>query len=176
MLNPYEAPPIDVAPQGPPLGRPPRGIGIWIATSAILTLCALGALAGVGLMLAWLGLAAPDQFADLSGSPILEPIGAGGLSLTAISLAIGYGQLRSVLLYDRIWTQTVAAFLLIAASALLVGAIMLAGMRISIGPSIPAAGGLLVLGLMMLRWHTRLRNARLASPRPIVRQPKSFEA
>ena len=140
---------------------------IWLATTAILLLCLASGAAGILLVLAWAGVQVAPVFAGLTGSRLLEPFGAGGLSLTAVALAFGYGQLKAVFGYDLIWTRTLAAALFMASAALVIGAVLLVGRTPAPALLLPAAGTLL-LGLCMRQWHHRLRNSRLASPRPLV--------
>ncbi len=140
---------------------------IWLTTGVVLFLC-LGS-GGVGclLVLAWSGVQLPGFLAVLSGGQILEPLGAGGLSLTAIAIAFGYGQMKAVFGYDLVWTRTVATSLLIASAALLIGAAVVGRTQIAVSLLLPAVG-LCLLGLCMFVWLRKLRAARLQSPRPLV--------
>lgn|GEM_PF-1876573 len=169
MPNPYEAPTADVAAQrGAALPNgPQRDWSIWIATAAILLLCLASGATGVALVLLWAGVQIPGPFAELAGSKLLEPLGAGGLSVTVIALAFGYGQLKAVFNYDLVWTRTLVAALFMASTALVIATPLLAG-RVSAGLLLAPALGTLLLGLCMGQWHRRLRVSRLASPRPIV--------
>ena len=169
MPNPYETPKAEFEAQTATLAvsHPPRDWMIWLATIFILLLCVLSGITGLVLVLAWAGVQLYGPFDELAGSPLLEPFGAGGLSLTAVALAFGYGQLKAVFSYDLIWTRTVVAALLMAAGALVIGAVSLAG-RVPLAALLLPATGTLLLGLCMGQWHRRLRIWRLASPRPIV--------
>lgn len=170
MPNPYEAPTAELSAQRaiPQKSHPQRDWMIWLATVSILLLCLVSAATGVALVLAWLGAQLPGFVGELRGSQLLEPLGAGGLSLTAIALAFGYGQLKAVLEYDLIWTRTLAFALFIASAALVSGAVLLLGRIGFVATLLLPAAGLFLLGLCMRQWHRKLRLARLAAPRLIT--------
>ena len=156
-LNPY-APPQLASDETQRVVRlvaelPPRGPTLWVATVIVLLGSMIIASLAVYLLGVWFELIPPTRLGLDPTSKSFEPIGAASLNLLLVSVVMSFGQVRSVLFGDRVWSRMVAWGLLLGAGILFVGSYFLSRGEITDVLLITPAVLMLWLGIVMYRWY-----------------------